>query len=141
MPFSCNLQFLGFLTERELQFELDLLCQGIFFHIDEPTEAYGANYDMYSRLIIVISWFLSLFSDQSTDRQVNCACENACTDTCTGYICFFTWTNGQVARGCFDKTLWEQCMASGIPNLFVNCCSTDYCNANMTLPKEPGQGL
>ncbi|MCJ8741486.1 hypothetical protein PDJAM_G00071250 [Pangasius djambal] len=74
---------------------------------------------------------------QSTERRVNCACENACTDTCTGYTCFFTSNHGQVVRGCFEKEQQEQCMVFGIPNVFAKCCSSDYCNANLTVPKKP----
>ncbi|XP_053500210.1 serine/threonine-protein kinase receptor R3 isoform X2 [Ictalurus furcatus] len=77
----------------------------------------------------------------STDRKVTCACENGCTDTCTGHVCFFTWNDGQVVRGCFEKEQREQCIVSGIPNVFAECCYTDYCNINITLPpksEEPG---
>ncbi|KAF4078006.1 hypothetical protein AMELA_G00194500 [Ameiurus melas] len=73
----------------------------------------------------------------STHRKVTCACENACTDTCTGHVCFFIWNYGQVMRGCFEKEQQEQCMVPRIPDVFASCCSTDYCNTNITLPPKP----
>ncbi|XP_062872245.1 serine/threonine-protein kinase receptor R3 [Trichomycterus rosablanca] len=77
---------------------------------------------------------------QSTTNRVRCVCENACTDTCEGHVCFFTWTHGHVDRGCFEKGQREQCFMSGIPNVYAQCCYSDYCNSNITLPKEEEPG-
>lgn len=125
-------------------YSLDLTCcaQVAFVPRNKPTEAQRAKNNKYS-VIIVISWCLSLpfFSAQSTERKVICACENACTDSCTGYVCFFTWNHGQVERGCFEVEQSEQCKLSGIPNVYAQCCFSDYCNANLTEPKKPGQEL
>lgn len=84
---------------------------------------------------------LSLLSFFVKGRRVNCACENMYTDSCVGFVCFFTWNHGQVTKGCFEKEQIEQCIATGIPDVFVKCCYTDYCNANLTLPEKPGQEL
>ncbi|KAM9445077.1 serine/threonine-protein kinase receptor R3 [Clarias gariepinus] len=74
-----------------------------------------------------------------TEKKVTCACENACHDkrTCIGYVCFFTLSEGQERRGCFEKAQKEQCFVPLIPGIYAECCHTDYCNANLTVPKGP----
>ncbi|XP_027026313.2 serine/threonine-protein kinase receptor R3 [Tachysurus fulvidraco] len=70
-------------------------------------------------------------------HRVNCVCENPYTDPCVGSICFFTLNHGEVRKGSFENEQREQCVDPQIPDVFVKCCSTDYCNANITLPEKP----
>lgn len=152
--FSCSSNFEYFILKnifdwKRTTVELDLVCSSYIFsmHCICWCTYWWAYWSLGSQLWHVlcqhchVKFSLFLFSAHSTDRKVTCVCENGCTDTCTGHVCFFTWNDGQVVRGCFEKEQREQCIVSGIPNVFAECCYTDYCNTNITLPPKSGQEL
>ncbi|XP_035238067.1 serine/threonine-protein kinase receptor R3 isoform X1 [Anguilla anguilla] len=77
--------------------------------------------------------------------QLQCVCENShiCSNsTCWGDVCYFTKVAGHKEWGCLMRDHREQCYASGIPDLFAECCS-DYplCNANILVPTDPDPGV
>ncbi|XP_066526505.1 serine/threonine-protein kinase receptor R3 [Hoplias malabaricus] len=85
----------------------------------------------FSRVNIVLT-------AQSEESQVQCVCENTqCEGTCQGYNCFFIVVHDHVTRGCFEKDQREQCYVSGIHGVYTNCCYTNFCNANTTVPTKP----
>ncbi|XP_018616159.1 serine/threonine-protein kinase receptor R3 isoform X1 [Scleropages formosus] len=79
-------------------------------------------------------------TNQPTQRQVLCACENRypCeNNTCWGHRCFFIHISGDTQRGCFQRAQQEQCFVPRIHNLFIDCCSSHLCNANTSVPSVP----
>ncbi|XP_031421325.1 serine/threonine-protein kinase receptor R3 [Clupea harengus] len=104
------------------------------------------------KALLSTAWLVCVLADQLTDDsstkegandRVECVCENrhGCTDTCSGYVCFFTVVRGFASRGCFELQQYEQCRARRIPDLHISCCAEHFCNGNLTEPKEPGQAL
>ncbi|XP_075055791.1 activin receptor type-1-like isoform X2 [Mixophyes fleayi] len=94
-------------------------------------------------------WVLSLaiVTSATNVNYYNCTCEgNGCWGkTCVGRTCFVTeerLTNLRDihrVQGCFNSQLIEHC-SGRTENTRINCCYSDFCNANITLfiiDKEP----
>ncbi|KAM5180944.1 activin receptor type-1-like [Mantella aurantiaca] len=86
-------------------------------------------------------WILSLsiFTSATDTTYYNCTCdgEHCSGETCTGKICFVTEQlvekNGVFrVRGCFNTTITEQCNSRTSVSE-VTCCSSDFCNADITI--------
>lgn len=92
--------------------------------------------------VLVYSWSYATLADNvlvvssPQNGDIECTCENtlACeTDTCRGRFCFYSLNHGKEVRGCFPNR--EQCHVPDVPELHSECCSTHFCNANLTAPK------
>lgn len=82
-------------------------------------------------------------SDSKDDERLICTCENekgTCVNqTCSGYVCFYSWLSNYEERGCFSKRIYmEQCSSAG-PQFYIKCCQNDSCNALITVPPGKGQ--
>ncbi|XP_067302125.1 serine/threonine-protein kinase receptor R3 [Pseudorasbora parva] len=66
--------------------------------------------------------------------DIQCTCESKCDgNSCRDKTCFYSWNHGQESRGCFpDKS---QCHVIDIPDVYIQCCDTHFCNANISMPK------
>lgn len=75
--------------------------------------------------------------NKAKEGFVQCACENnrnCVNNTCYGNYCIYTWVDEVESRGCLPTL--EQCHVPDRPGLYCNCCFTNFCNQNSSVPKE-----
>ncbi|XP_062314514.1 serine/threonine-protein kinase receptor R3 [Osmerus eperlanus] len=98
----------------------------------------------------MLLWTSTAHADKSSVESIDlakdnpklvCTCHNkkgTCLNgMCSGDYCFYTRLYGQEEKGCFMKDHREQCFTS-FDGLYVDCCTTNFCNQNSTAPHEPG---